>query len=90
MFPLLTLLIGWGAVPAFAQEEPFDVFSSYYEELEEESGAEDLPYELPEEARDSLGELGVDGPSWDSLSSLLPRRSFPWPRSPPRRLPEIL
>ena len=65
LFPLLTLLIGWGAVPVFAQEEPFDGFSSYYEELEEESGAEDLPYELPEEARDSLGELGVDGPSWD-------------------------
>ena len=40
LFPLLTLLIGWGAVPAFAQEEPFDGFSSYYEELEEESGAE--------------------------------------------------
>ncbi len=76
LFPLLTLLIGWGAVPAFAQEEPFDGFSSYYEELEEESGAEDLPYELPEEARDSLGELGVDGPNWDSLSSLSPEAVF--------------
>ena len=32
LFPLLTLLIGWGAVPVFAQEEPFDGFSSYYED----------------------------------------------------------
>lgn len=64
------------APPVFAAQEPSDDFSAYYEEQKQQSGAGELPYELPEETRDSLSGLGVEGPDWESLSSLSPEKVF--------------
>lgn len=53
-----------------------DTYEAYYEEQFRESGAEDLPGELPEEARDSLGALGIEGMDWESISSITPESLF--------------
>ena len=61
------------APPAAAQEEPFEGFSELYEEQFQESGAQDLPDELPNEARESLNRMGVEGADWSQLASLSPQ-----------------
>ncbi len=58
------------SAPVLAEEgeNSGDTYEAYYDEQLRESGAEDLPDELPEEARDSLGSLGVEGLDWENSS----------------------
>ena len=74
--PLLLLLV-LGAAPAHGEELlSSQEFSQYYEEQKRESGAEELPARLPDETRESLNRLGVDGADWESLSALTPEGLF--------------
>lgn len=58
----------------------------YYTEQLEESGAADLPEQLPQETQHTLEELGIDGTDWQALTSITPRpysplgtiRQTPW------------
>ena len=64
------------APSAAAQEEPFDGFSELYGEQFRESGAQDLPGELPNAARESLNQMGVEGADWSQLASLSPQAAI--------------
>lgn len=59
--------------PAFAQEIDTD---SYYKQQEQESGALDLPSHLPQETKEDLSKLGVDGADWKQISSITPTQLF--------------
>ena len=59
----------------------------YYTEQLEESGAADLPEQLPQETQHTLEELGIDGTDWQALTSITPealfRKSAAWRRKTP-------
>ncbi len=48
----------------------------YYAEQLEESGAADLPEQLPQETQHTLEELGIDGTDWQALTSITPEALF--------------
>ena len=48
----------------------------YYTEQLEESGAADLPEQLPQETQHTLEELGIDGTDWQALTSITPEALF--------------
>ncbi|NLG93597.1 MAG: stage III sporulation protein AE [Clostridiales bacterium] len=48
----------------------------YYQQQLEQSGAEDLPYKLPEETRKALENLGIENADWKSISSITPQNFF--------------
>ncbi len=73
---VLMLLFG---TPVFAAESTADgtnAFAEYYEQQAEDSGANDLPDALPQETRDQLAELGVNGANWSDLQNLQPGDVF--------------
>ena len=55
----------------------------YYTEQLEESGAADLPEQLPQETQHTLEELGIDGTDWQALTSITPEALFSEIRSSP-------
>ena len=48
----------------------------YYEDQMVQSGANDLPEELPNDARNIMERMGVNGTDWESLSALTPQAIF--------------
>ena len=48
----------------------------YYAEQMEESGAADLPEELPMETQNALEELGIRGTDWQALTAITPESLF--------------
>ena len=48
----------------------------YYEEQMKQSGAGDLPDSLSPETRKLLGDLGVEGADWNSITSVTPQNYF--------------
>ena len=78
LLAFLSVIFTIFSAPVLAEEgeNSEDTYEAYYDEQLRESGAEDLPDELPEEARDSLGSLGVEGLDWESISSITPETLF--------------
>ncbi len=58
------------------REDPALSAEDYYSAQFEESGAGELPYSLPEEARESLGDLGVADPDWRNIQNVTPQGIF--------------
>lgn len=48
----------------------------YYEEQAEKSGADRLGETLPEDTRNILRQLGIDGSNWSSIASVTPQNYF--------------
>ena len=48
----------------------------YYDEQMRESGAADLPDQLPQETREALEQLGIEGTDWQALTSITPESLF--------------
>ncbi|WP_195983476.1 stage III sporulation protein AE [Clostridium sp. D33t1_170424_F3] len=48
----------------------------FYSEQMQQSGAEDLPDSLPQETRETLESLGIDGVDWQALTSITPESIF--------------
>ncbi|QEY33953.1 stage III sporulation protein AE [Caproiciproducens galactitolivorans] len=70
---LLTLFFLSAFLPqAYAAENQ----EKYYQQQLEQSGAEDLPYKLPEETRKALENLGIENADWKSISSITPQNFF--------------
>ncbi len=62
---------------AQAQDQGLDGWEQeYYEDQMEQSGANDLPEELPNDARNIMERMGVNGTDWESLSALTPQAIF--------------
>ena len=53
-----------------------EAMEEYYTEQMKESGATDLPDQLPQETQEALEELGVDGTDWQALTSITPESLF--------------
>ena len=75
---ILELILFFGMFPVSASETEGseDTYEEYYEEQLQESGAEDLPGELPDDAQESLSDLGIEGLDWQSISSITPETLF--------------
>lgn len=72
-----SLAILFGGVPAYAHsEESSFSMDEYYQEQLEASGANDLWEDLPGEAQDSLENIGVTSPDWQSIQNLNPGAVF--------------
>lgn len=59
-----------------AQDNQAELTQEYYEEQLELSGANDLPYELPEGTMDILSDMGIDGVNWEQISNVTPQGVF--------------
>lgn len=59
-----------------AQAAAPEGYEDYYAEQLEQSGAAGLPDELPQETREALESLGVDGSDWQALTSITPESLF--------------
>ena len=65
----ILLLVLCSAIPVFAEEEG-NKEESYYWQQYEESGAADLPDQLPDDTRNALEEIGISGADWESIGNL--------------------
>jgi len=69
----IVLLLFLFAVPVHAQSVSED---ELYRQQYEDSGAADLPDELPEETREWMDSLGISSPDWQSILNLTPETIF--------------
>ena len=69
----IVLLLFLFAVPVHAQSVSED---EMYRQQYEDSGAADLPDELPEETREWMDSLGISSPDWQSILNLTPETIF--------------
>jgi len=69
----MVLLLFLLAVPVQAQSVSQE---ELYRQQYEDSGAADLPDELPEETREWMDSLGISSPDWQSILNLTPEKIF--------------
>ena len=69
------LLVSHPVAAASASSVPPGI-ADYYEEQVKQSGAGDLPDSLSPETRKLLGDLGVEGTDWNSITSVTPQNYF--------------
>jgi len=69
----MVLLLFLLAVPVQAQSVSQE---ELYRQQYEDSGAADLPDELPEETREWMNSLGISSPDWQSILNLTPEKIF--------------
>ncbi len=77
---VLLLVLFLPCLPVYADTEDIPQSSptaeDYYASQLEESGAAQLPYSLPEQARESLGALGASDADWRSIQNVTPQGVF--------------
>jgi stage III sporulation protein AE len=69
---ILGILVLAFSTPVFAAEKQND----YYSQQEKQSGAEDLPDNLPDDTRKALENLGIEGTDWKNITSITPGNLF--------------
>ncbi len=78
-FVLVMVIIIMPVLIAHAEEttvQKEERFQEYYQQQAEDSGANDLPNYLPDETREQLNQIGIDGVNRNSIQSLQPNHLF--------------
>ena len=76
IFLILSAILFGGVQVHAAGEEGASSLDEYYQEQMETSGANDLWDELPGDTQNSLENLGVTSPDWQSIQNLSPGAVF--------------
>ncbi|NLJ31731.1 MAG: stage III sporulation protein AE [Clostridiales bacterium] len=75
-FVFVLFLAAFSPPARAAQKDIQQQQQEYYSRQLQQSGAEDLPDKLPDDARKSLEALGVEGSDWQSITSITPQGMF--------------